>query len=66
MNMRYGTLDTQGRPVYFTGAILIDGKPVINPTREMYLAYGQKPFINAKPPIAKNGTHYVQSGWIEQ
>lgn len=64
--MRYGTLDEHGRPVYFTGTIYVDGKPVSNPTREMYLANGQKPFVDAKPPAAKSGTHYVRDGWVEQ
>ena len=64
--MRYGTLDPQGRPVYFTGTIYINGNPVANPTLEMYLAQGQKPFLDAKPPTAKSGTHYVRAGWTEQ
>ena len=63
--MRYGTLDEHGRPVYFTGTIYVDGKPVANPSREMYLAHGQKPFIETKPPAAKSGTHYVRAGWTE-
>ena len=61
-----GSLDAQGRPVYFTGTIYIDGKPVANPTREMYLAQGQKPFLETKAPAAKSGMHYVRSGWTEQ
>lgn len=65
--MRYGTLDAQGRPVYYTGTIYIDGNPVANPTREMYLAQGQKPFLDgARPPAAKSGTHYVRAGWTEK
>jgi hypothetical protein len=64
--MRYGTLDEQGRPVYFTGTIYVDGKPLANPTREMYLAQGQKPFVESKAPAAKSGMHYVRSGWTEQ
>ncbi len=64
--MRYGTLDAQGRPVY-AGTIFVDGKPVANPTREMYLAQGQKPFLDgARPPAAKSGTHYVRAGWTEK
>ncbi|MBO6031947.1 MAG: hypothetical protein J6Q22_10940 [Prevotella sp.] len=64
--MKYGTLDAQGRPVY-AGTIFIDGKPVANPTREMYLANGQKPFLEeVNPPKSKSGTYYVQDGWVEQ
>ena len=65
--MKYGTLDAQGNPVYYDGALFIDGKPVMNPTREMYLEIGQKPFLDGmKPPAAKSGMHYVRAGWIEQ
>ncbi len=63
--MRYGTLDAQGRPVY-AGTIFVDGKPVANPTREMYLAQGQKPFLDTKAPAAKSGMHYVRFGWTER
>lgn len=61
--MRYGTLDQNGNPVYFTGTIYVDGKPVANPSREMMLARGQKPFIPASPPKAPDGYRYVVSGW---
>lgn len=63
--MRYGTLDQNGRPVYFTGTIYVDGKPVANPSREMILANGLKPFIT--PPAAKapEGYRYVLGGWKE-
>ena len=54
---KYGTLDAQGRPVYFTGTIYIDGNPVANPTREMYLGVGQKPFLETKAPVAKSGMY---------
>ena len=61
--MRYGTLDEHGRPVYFTGTVYVDGKPVANPSREMMLARGQKPFIETPQPAAPDGYHYVSDGW---
>lgn len=61
--MRYGTLDEHGRPIYFTGTIYVDGNPVANPSREMVLARGQKPFIQSSPPKAPDGYRYAVSGW---
>lgn len=66
--MRYGTLDEHGRPVYFTGTIYVDGKPVANPSREMMLAQGKKPFIEAAraPKSSREGFHFERDGWTEQ
>lgn len=61
--MRYGILDEHGRPVYFTGTIYVDGKPVANPSREMMLERGQKPFIETPKPAAPDGYRYVSDGW---
>lgn len=66
--MRYGTLDENGRPVYFTGTIYVDGKPVSNPSREMMLAQGKKPFMEAAraPKSSREGLHFERDGWTEQ
>lgn len=61
--MKYGTLDEHGCPVYFTGTIYVDGKPVSNPSREMMLAHGQKLFIDTPQPSAPDGYRYVSDGW---
>lgn len=64
--VRYGTLDKNGYPVYFTGVIYVDGKPVSNPTPAMYLANGQKPFLDNKSPAAPAGYRYLPVGWKEK
>lgn len=67
--MRYGALDSNGRPVYAGTTLVVDGVPYANPTREMWLKAGKKPFLGsgANPPKSKReGWHYERDGWQEQ
>lgn len=67
--MRYGTLDSSGRPVYAGTTLVVDGVPYANAAREMWLAAGKKPFLGsgANPPKSKReGWHYERDGWQEQ
>ena len=67
--VRYGTLDANGFPVYAGTSLVVDGVPYSNPTREMWLKAGKKPFLGsgANPPKSKReGWHYERDGWQEQ
>lgn len=67
--VRYGTLDSNGRPVYAGTTLVVDGVPYANAKREMWLAQGKKPFLGsgANPPKSKReGWHYERDGWREQ
>lgn len=66
--MRYGTLDSNGRPVYAGTTLVVDGVPYANATREMWLAQGKKPFVEATraPKSSREGFHFERDGWTEQ
>lgn len=66
--VRYGTLDSSGRPVYAGTTLVVDGVPYANATRAMWLAAGKKPFIGSSvPPKSKQEDyHYERDGWDEQ
>lgn len=67
--VRYGTLDSSGRPVYAGTTLVVDGVPYANAPREMWLKAGKKPFLGsgANPPKSKReGWHYERDGWQEQ
>ena len=66
--VRYGTLDSSGRPVYAGTTLVMDGVPYANATREMWLAQGKKPFIGAAraPKSSREGFHFERDGWTEQ
>lgn len=66
--VRYGTLDSSGRPVYAGTTLVVDGVPYANATREMWLAQGKKPFIEATraPKSSREGFHFERDGWTEQ
>lgn len=66
--MRYGTLDSSGRPVYAETTLVVDGVPYANAKREMWLASGKKPFIEAtrSPKSSREGFHFERDGWTEQ
>ena len=66
--VRYGTLDSSGRPVYAGTTLVVDGVPYANATREMWLAQGKKPFIEAAraPKSSREGFHFERDGWTEQ
>lgn len=66
--VRYGTLDSSGRPVYAGTTLVVDGVPYANAKREMWLAQGKKPFIEAvrAPKSSREGFHFERDGWTEQ
>lgn len=66
--VRYGTLDSSGRPVYAGTTLVADGVPYANAKREMWLAQGKKPFIEATraPKSSRDGFHFERDGWTEQ
>ncbi len=66
--VRYGTLDSDGRPVYAGTTLVVDGVSYANATREMWLAQGKKPFIEATraPKSSREGFHFERDGWTEQ
>ena len=66
--VRYGTLDSSGRPVYAGTTLVVDGVSYANATREMWLAQGKKPFIEAAraPKSSREGFHFERDGWTEQ
>lgn len=66
--VRYGTLDSNGRPVYAGTTLVVDGVPYANAAREMWLAAGKKPFIEAAraPRSSREGFHFERDGWTEQ